>query len=220
MILDIEYSIEKDARTYIDYVYNFKSFKHGNEDIQKRLLLKLAPRLQEVLITAKDDTTAYKGVFDYLTKSYNENPQLFEDSIGKLKTTWKKVGANIIYFLEFIYKKPFPFENITVYLTTNNIFPYNYEQKYFYANYKYVSSQLSTATHELNHFMFYYYYESLKDKLDNEKYELLKESLTFFSNPDREGKPNELPLRELFKSKLWENLDEAISAGAKYLLEK
>jgi len=219
MDLDIKYSIEKDIRTYIDFVYNFKSFKHGNENIQKKLLSKLDPELQEILITAKEEETAYKGVFDYLTKSYNGNPQLIEDSIAKLRVTWEKVGANIICSLEFLYKKPFPFEKVTVYLTTNYIFPYNYEQKYFYANYKYISSQLSTTTHELNHFMFYYYYPSLKDKLSNEKYELLKESLTFFSNPDREGKPNELPLRELFKSKLWTNLDEAISAGAKYLLK-
>jgi len=219
MDLDIKYSIEKDARTYIDFVYNFKSFKHGNEDIQKKLLSKLDPELQEVLTTAKDEETVYKGVFDYLTKTYNENPQLIEDSITKFKITWGKVGANIIYSLEFLYKKPFPFEKVTAYLTTSGIFPYNYEQKYFYVTYRSISNQLSTSAHELNHFMFYYYYPSLKDRLDNEKYELLKESLTFFSNPDREGKPNEVPLRELFKSKLWANLDGAISAGAKYLME-
>jgi len=219
MDLDIKYSIEKDTQTYINFVYNFKSFKHGRIDIQAILLSKLEPKLQNIITSAENEDAAYKGVFDYLTQMYNENPKLIEDSISKLKTTWEKVGANIVYFLEFLYKKPFPFERVTAYLTTNNIFPYNYEQKYFYANYKYISSQLSTAKHELNHFMFYYYYGSLKDKLGNEKYELLKEAVTFFSNPDQEGKPNELPLRELFKSKLWGSFDEAVSAGAKHLLE-
>ncbi len=219
MDLDIRYSIEKDAQTYINFVYNFKSFKHGRVDIQERLLSKLDPKLQNIITSAGSEDAVYKGVFDYLTKIYNENPKLIEDSISKLRATWEKAGSNIVYFLEFLYKKPFPFERVTVYMTTNYIFPYNYEQRYFYANYKYISSQLATATHELNHFMFYYYYEFLKDKLGNEKYELLKEALTFFSNPEQEGKPNELPLRKLFKSKLWANLDEAISLGAKYLLE-
>jgi len=57
------------------------------------------------------------------------------------------------------------------------------------------------------------------ETLGKERYELLKESLTFFSNPEQGGKPNEKPLRELFLSKVWGSLDEAIVAGTELLLK-
>ena len=79
---------------------------------------------------------------------------------------------------------------------------------------------MDIARHELNHFMFYFYYESLRNKLDHEKYELLKESLTLFSNPNQIGKPNEDSIREFFKTKLWSNMNEAIIAGSEFLLRK
>lgn len=74
--------------------------------------------------------------------------------------------------------------------------------------------------HELNHFMFYRYYLKLRDKLGIEKFELLKESITLFTNPEREGKPDEAPLRRLFMGKSYKNMDEAIKDGATYLLSE
>jgi len=217
MCLDVKYSEEKDAQTYVDYVYKYKTFEHGLVNPQKALLDRLDPELQSILTSAKDEEDAYKNVLNYLTKSNSENPQLMQNSIKTLEGRWDAAGENIIYFLEFLYKKPFPFKNITLYLTTNNICPYSYEDRYFFANYKYASEQMDVTRHELNHFMFYYYYDSLKTKLGEEKLELLKESLTFFSNPNQTGKPNETPLREFFKTKLWGNLDEAILAGVEFL---
>jgi hypothetical protein len=217
--LDVKYLVEKDASTYINFIRNFNSFKHGRDGIQNNLLAKLAPPLQEIIKNAETDEGAFEELTAHLEQVYKDNPEPIENGISKLKSSWDTVGGNIIHVLEFLYQKPFPFESVTVLLTTNNIFPHNYEKRYFYTTYKGLSVQLNTIKHELNHFMFYYYYESLKDKLDDEKYELLKEALTFFSNPEKEGKPNERSLRELFKSKLWKNLDEAIGAGTQYLLE-
>jgi hypothetical protein len=215
--LEIKYSVEKDAETYINYVYQFKALKHGRADPQKELLERLDPELRGILSSATDEKSAYKEVLAYLTKKNHENPQLMQNSKKNLQERWDTVGTNIIYSLEFLYKKPFPFDNVTLYLTTNNICPYSYEDRYFYANYKYVSEQMDVAKHELNHFMFYYYYDSLKNQLNEEKYDLLKESLTFFSNPSQTGKPNERPIREFFKTQIWETLDEAILAGNEFL---
>lgn len=78
--------------------------------------------------------------------------------------------------------------------------------------------QVGTILHEFNHFMFYHYYPELKDKLGKEKYELLKESLTFFTNPNQIGKPDEDKLRQLYASKNWSSVEEIINAGA-HLLE-
>lgn len=215
--LDIKYSPEKDAETYANFVYQFKSFEHGRTNFQKELLDRLEPELQTIITGATDEKTAYEGVLDYLTKKNNENPQLMENSIKTLNQRWDAVGNQIIYSLEFLYKKPFPFQNVTLYFTTNSICPYSYEDRYFFANYKYASEQMDVAKHELNHFMFYYYYDSLRNKLDLERFELLKESLTLFSSPNQSGKPNEGPIREFFKSKIWESLDEAILTGCEFL---
>jgi len=215
--LDIKYSVEKDAETYVNFVYQFKALEHGRTNPQKELLERLDPELQTILANTKDEKSAYTDVLVYLTKKDNENPQLIKNSIKTLEDRWNAVGNQIMYSLEFLYKKPFPFEKVTLYLTTNNICPYSYEDRYFFANYRYASEQMDVAKHELNHFMFYFYYESLRNKLDLEKYELLKESLTLFSSPNQTGKPNEGPIRDFFKTKLWVNLDEAILAGCEFL---
>lgn len=217
--MNVEYSVQKDASTYINFIRNFNSYKHGRENIQSNLLKNLEPPLKEILEHAETDEEALARITSYLEKAYKDNPDIIESSISKLEASWEAVGRNIIYNLEFLYQKSFPFESVTVFLTTNNIFPHNYNNRYFYITHKGVSTQLSTIKHELNHFMFYYYYDSLEDTLGDEKYELLKESLTLFSNPDKEGKPNEKELRDFFRSRLWENLDDAINAGAQFLLD-
>jgi hypothetical protein len=217
MKLIVDYSVEKDTQTYVNFVYSFKAYAHGRQDLKEKLLKKLDPQLQTILTTADSEKSAYDGVYTYLEKYQQDNKEKIESSINKLKEEWSQVGDAIIKHLEFLYQNKFPFEEVTAYLTTNNIFPYNYQQRYFYANIVYLMPQLGTAKHELNHFMFYYYYPKLKEQLGDEKYELLKESLTFFSNPEQRGKPNELPLRELYKSKIWSNLDEAIKAGVAFL---
>jgi hypothetical protein len=218
--LIVKYSVEKDTETYVDFVYQYKAFRHGNEDRQKNLLKSLDNELQEIIKTADNEDNAYKAIKECLQKRYDSDTTLMNNHIKMLVERWNNIGANIIYFLEFLYHKPFPFDEITVYLTTNNICPYSYEKRYFFTNYKFVTEQIDTAKHELNHFMFYYYYNNLKEKMSEEKYDLLKESLALFSNPNQLGKPNETPIRKLYKSKLWLDLDDAIAAGYEYLTKE
>jgi len=216
MVLNIKYSSEKDAKTYIDYVYKFKAHTHGRKKPSKQLLERLEPELQKILTSTPEEKETYKKVLEYLNK---KDPKIIKDSINKLINRWESTGENTITFLEFLYQKPFPFKKVTLYMTTNHICPYSYENRYFFANYRFVSEQMDVITHELNHFMFYYYYYKLKEKLGDEKFELLKESVTFFSNPGQRGKPNEIPLRKLYKSKIFQNLESVIKAGNKFLLK-
>jgi len=220
MNLNIKYSAEKDAKTYLNFIRNFKSFKHGRANIQGKLMKGIDESLQTLLLSEEPDDVVFEKVVEYLEQSYKNDPKPIEDSISKLASSWATVGENIIFSLEFLYGKPFPFDDVTMYLTTSNIYPYNYKQRYFYATYKFLSAQHNIAIHELNHFMFYFYYPERDIKLSTENYELLKESLTIFTNPSKEGKPNEKPLRDLFKSKIWKSLDEAIQAGIEFLLNK
>lgn len=218
MKLLVKYSIEKDTSTYVNFVYKFKGFEHGREGMASKLLSKLDPELQNAIKSAKDEDEAHENIQKYLEKSYEKNKESYEKNIEKFKAEWERVGDTVIKFLEFLYQKPFPFEEITAYLTTNNIFPYSYNERYFFTSMRFLLNQLQTSKHELNHFMFYYYYPELKEELGEEKYELLKESLSFFSNPAQKGKPNEAALRELYKSKIWKNMDEAIDKATALLL--
>lgn len=220
MQLEIKYSTEKDASVYVNYVYKFKGYEHGRENVNNNLLKKLDPGMQKIITSAENEEEVYEKVLKYLTNSYEKNKDNYEKSIMQFQTEWGEVGANVIKFLEFLYQKPFPFEKVTAYLTTNYIFPYNYNERYFYASIRYLLNQLQTTKHELNHFMFYHYYPELRETLGEEKYELLKESLSFFSNPTQKGKPNEAPLRDLYRSKIWKNMDEAISEGKELLLSR
>jgi hypothetical protein len=56
------------------------------------------------------------------------------------------------------------------------------------------------AKHELNHFMFFYYYPQLKEKLGEEKFEILKEALVIFTNPEGNDKPAVKKLENYFKT--------------------
>lgn len=58
-----------------------------------------------------------------------------------------------------------------------------------------IKRQLQILTHELNHFMFYYYFGALKERLGKERFESIKEALTVFTNPEEKGYPAQQKLR-------------------------
>lgn len=218
MRLITKYDVEKDAENYLNSVVNFKHLPHGRKNIQKQLLSYVSEEVKKIIATNQSEEEVKKLLTTYLSKFSKDNDKLIKKNIEKLNKAWESLGEQITKNLEFFFQKPFPFEEITVYLTTLPISPYNYEQRYFYVFHRAMSKiQLRVATHELCHFMFYYYYTDIKTTLVGEKYELLKESITFFTNPESPGKPNEKPLRDLYKSKEWGSLDEAIRAGWEHL---
>ena len=217
MRLNVEYSTEKDVQTHLNLGFKFNALAHGRKNPREDLLNKYNPELKKIILDSTSEEEAKEQITKYLTKYKRENEDKIKRGIKRLEDEWEIVGDAIINSLENLYKKPWPFEEITVYLTTNKIFQYNYEKRYFFADIDYLLPQLSIAKHELNHFMFYYYYPNLIDKLGKEKYELLKESLTYFSNPEQRGKPNEDGLRKLYSTRIWENLDKAIMEGVKFL---
>lgn len=215
MKLNITYSPEKDAQNHVNTVYKFRFLKHGREDIQQKLLSKLPSKLQEVITSATSDTDAHDKILKFLKAWQKQQPNLINNSINNLQFYWNKTGSAIIKSLEFFYQKPLPFDEITIYLTMAPISPYSFEGKYIFIFAQIPPmGQVGTILHELNHFMFYHYYPELKDKLGEEKYELLKESLTFFTNPNQIGKPDEDKLRQLYASKNWSSVEEIINAGA------
>lgn len=218
MKLTVTYSLEKDTQNHVNTVFKFAFLSHGREDIQNKLLSKLPPQLQELISTAKDEDEAHARILKFLTELNKKQPEILDNATNSLTSHWSNTGDAVIKSLEYFYQRLFPFMEITVYLTMIPISPYSYQEKYMFIYAPAAAmGQVSAILHELNHFMFYYYYPDLKNKLGQEKYELLKESLTFFTNPNQTGKPNEKDLRDLYASNQWKNIDEIINRGVELL---
>ena len=216
MIFKVRYSLIKDTDLIINSVFHFNYFKHGRVNIEKKLLSIMDTGIQKIIKNNQGEKEIKSKLKIYLAANKKER-------LGKVKVLQEElntIGGQIVSNLEFLYQKSFPFSKITLYLSSSPLCPYSYKAKNLFIFYKAMKNiQLRIIEHELNHFMFYYYYADFKKHIGKEKYELLKESLTFFSNPEEKGKPNEKELRELYASRSWSNLEKAIKAGFKLQLK-
>ncbi|MEI7742107.1 MAG: hypothetical protein WCJ29_06480 [bacterium] len=219
--LKVTYSIAEDAQNHM-LAYKFTHLRHGRDDMEKRLRSGLNPKLAALIETASSEEECYKRIVKYIEGWHVEKPGQMEEWRAKLESTWAEVGTQVIANLEFLFRQPFKLDALTVRLSMIGICPYDFKpaEKWIYAFApRGVKIQLRTITHELNHYMFYMYYEALRATMSYEDFELLKESITYFSNPEDIGKPAEKELREFYASRSWKNMDEAIAAGAKMLQE-
>ncbi|MBD3366268.1 hypothetical protein GF360_02900 [candidate division WWE3 bacterium] len=204
------YNIEKEVDNYVEKLLKNKDLKLKDE-----LLKTTNPEIQKMLSKEKTPN-AKQQLTKYFQKYYNQNIQQIEQKEKLLNKAWQVVGNQIIYTVESLYKRKFPFKNLIGFYTTLPIYPYSYENKYTYVGLnEEIPEQLMSILHELNHFMFHHYFGHLRDKLKYKKFHLIKESLTFFTNPEDPGLKNQEDLRVLYASKYWENIDDAISAAVR-----
>ncbi|MDO8570066.1 MAG: hypothetical protein Q7R97_00585 [Candidatus Daviesbacteria bacterium] len=201
MKIRVVYSLLIDTNIYMNSIYQFAWLKHGREDMQKKLLSKYPIDFQEQLQSAKNTKQAKVIIRKYLKNNYKNNQLLYKQSAKLLTKVWKKEEKKIIEQLETLFNNKFPFEKITIFFTTAPICPYNYNKRWIAVVCKATPEiQINILKHELNHFMFYFYYSELKMTLTTEKFESLKESLTVFTNPEEQGYPNHQKLRAWLKS--------------------
>lgn len=213
----VKYSIKKDIDNYLCAVWDFRYLRHGRKNIQKKLL-KFFPRsFKNALQKSTTKKEASLLIRDYLNFISLKFAPPLEIAIKYLQEVLNNEKDNIIHMLERLYTKPFPFKKIVVFITTLTICPYNYQEKWFMVSkYGSKSGHLKIVKHELNHFMFYYYFGYLKKELGFEKFESLKEALTVFTNPEEKGYPAQQKLRawlakqnesiqEIIKSNNWKN---------------
>jgi hypothetical protein len=181
----VRYSPELDLQTYLLLMWKNNWVDDGNR--KKENFYRWAPKeFVDNLGAAKDKKTAENIVKQYwkttFPPSFKKDNKFIIDWFGRLLNEEKDL---IIKRLEKAYKKPFPFDEITVYLTTCFGCPYYYEQRYFFIgrNYNFFGI-LNTARHELNHFMFHYYFEDyVKEKLvSRENIHFLKEALAILTS--------------------------------------
>lgn len=213
MKFSIVYSIDKDINNYLNAGWKFIYDKYGRENIKNKLLMTFPEEFNNKIKNAKTKKTAFKIIDNYI-KSFPKtffwmNP-IIETGVS---TLINQKSEDIIKILEEIYKKPFPFKEITIYLTTFPIFPYNYKEKWFMSHRESsINGHYKTALHELNHFMFYFYFlKKLKQRgVSSKKIEMLKEALTVLSNPDEDDKPSIRHLKNYLKTHNKKPIDEII----------
>ncbi len=196
LVFKVNYSLEKDALNYLSSLWKLRYLKHGRRFLSENLSNGFPNEFIRGLKAIDDKPTARKYVSDYLRVQH----PFFREYINRVQkrsqNTLNEEASEIALSLEKVYGLRFPFNQIGVYITTLKICPYDYPERWFMISvYGDPKSHLNTALHELNHFMFYYYFGKLRGELGHEKFESLKEALTVFTNPDEEGYPAQRRLR-------------------------
>jgi len=218
----VDYSQGKDIQNYLNAGWKFTYAKHGRENIQEKLLQNYPQDFKTKLLEAKTKDVAEKVVKDFLGSRSEDFNRITKLIIKICQQVLDEEKQNIIDLLQKIYQNPFPFEKITVYITTFSISPYNYKDRWFMVTRNNsIAGFVNTAKHELNHFMFYYYYlERLEQQnISQEKIEKLKEALAIISNPEGNNKPDIKELESYLKTLSGKTMDEIInlSVESKYL---
>lgn len=164
------------------------------------------------LIENKSKEEAYKDSLPFFQKSYEKYEKYFKIFLRQIAEYWKIVEEEFFNRLEKITGKKFPIDEVTVYLTTIQRCPYNFQEKWFMVSF--LNHPLFCAkiiAHELMHFHFIYYsWQVIEKQIGKEKTEDIKEALTvllnlefrdlfFFEDKSYEGHQK---LRD-FITKLW-----------------
>jgi len=216
------YSEEKDISNYLNALWKSSRVDYGKShyEIGKKYLpiefldsLKNAPSKIKAIEIIKN---YWKNI---RSSTFTNNSQLLSKWFGSFLNN--EGNERIIERLENIYQKKFPFKQVNVYLTTFFSCPYNYEENWFMVNRN--SSLLwllSTSIHELNHFMFYYYFNQNLEKqgFSISQREHLKEALAILTSDDskeNQDKPQVIPIQNFIK----ENKDKSIDKIIELILE-
>ncbi len=139
---------------------------------------------------------ARKVIKDFLSQDLESRKTRYLTVSRKLELAWKNEGSRIEDQLQKLYERKVPFKLIKIYLSSLPICPYNFEKRWIMVfGETTIKRQLQILTHELNHFMFYYYFGALKERLGKERFESIKEALTVFTNPEEKGYPAQQKLR-------------------------
>lgn len=211
----VSYSKEKDIQNYLDAGWKFTYLKHGRESIQENLLKRFPESFRTALLQAPDEPAARKVVEDWLASKDAEYQRLTDLTIKTIQMVLDQEKNYIIHTLESVYDEKFPFDKISVFVTTFPINPYNFEDRWFMiGRMASVPLMTSISMHELNHFMFYHYYleELTKRGLNKEKREQLKEALAALTNPEGTDKPAVKGLENHIKSQSGKPVREIIKS--------
>lgn len=164
MKFQIKYSEKIDVQIYISALYIQSYLNYGQNRIENAKKY-FTPEFVDQVSTAPDEQSARMVIFNYWKQIRQPTFKVYNKIIIKWYTKLLNEEQDLIIKpLEKVYKRKFPFKKITIYLTSYSSSPYNYQQRWFAMNRNNNTwGFITVSIHELNHFMFYYYfYEKLK----------------------------------------------------------
>lgn len=220
-IFYVSYSYSRDLDNYIRQLRNKMKYQFGMNVLETSKMYFPENFLLKV-INAPTDTHAESIVLDFWKKTRDKN---FNDEVTKKTEKFNRYlyehQSEIISTLEKTFNKKFPFtHNINIFLTTFYRCPYNYPN--WFMSYTNGTSEIlkDTVIHEMNHFMFYFYWkDKLSSRMTEEQFENLKEALAVLtsSNPDKENefKPNILNIQKFVQANSGKPLKEIIELTLK-----
>ncbi|MBU2503739.1 MAG: hypothetical protein KJ879_01665 [Nanoarchaeota archaeon] len=227
MLLNFELDIERDFENY------YENANESEDHFSAQLCARCFPNYILKMIQGVSKEEARKNFFPLLQENYKKYASYLNQFLLDAKKSWEENEQNYLKRLEKITGKKFPFNKITVYLTTILICSYNVEEKWFHTSFL-NQPLLSThvCAHELMHFHFHFHYEKwIKEEIGEKKKEDLKEALTvllnlefgdmFFISFRDGGFPGHEKLRE-FITKRWKdhkNFDKLLKECVLYLKE-
>jgi len=199
----VSYSLQKDIQNYLDRVWQYNPKQLFGRD-PKRFLNTFPEDFQQELSCAKNKTEAIIAIKNYFHKTRNQ--KLFRQN-SQFIIKWVTIilnqeSKNIEQKLKNAYQQPFPFKKVKVYLTSLPICPFYYRRRWFMVQRKgSIDHIIRTATHELNHFMYLYYWQKPLQKLglSHGKSEILREALAITTNIEGNDKPTVKALESYIK---------------------
>jgi len=187
-MLNVKYDLKMDTNIY-------RWFGPELDDISFNKLKKFLP--EKVFHSLVDsDFSEIDELRIFLKDYWGTNNNKIEKVKNNMKEIWKKRGQNILDGLEELYGVKIKCKNITAFLTTLTIFPYNNDECWFALNAFALKNELvSTTKHELAHFYFHRRFDSKMGSLSKDNYFKIKESFTILTLPKEEGYPGHENLR-------------------------
>ena len=192
------------------------------------------PDLLMKKILESDELEAIKLVEKHFSESNNQKfkEQIIKAEIKSLEAIWRLKEERFFHILEKITAKPIYQKTFPSYFTTGFMCPYRMEEKpnwFMVSIWKGIPFWITTICHEILHLQFIHYWQrEVTRKIGEEKFEILKESLTFLLDEEEfdgiilsedGGYPNHQKIRSRL-SKFWsENNDfhKLIDFGVKIL---
>ena len=215
-LFNVQYSLFRDLGIYSFHLNRLKETSYGRSNLEmakKRLPLDLVNSVME----QTNNTQVDWAIINYWSKHRTSaDIQKYTDNALKFDKFLNENSDQVIKPLESVYPQPYPFKKVSVFLTTFYKCSYWYPEKWFnvYAV-DTLEHLLEVALHELNHFMFYYYYKEqlIQKSYSENQIEILKEALVVTSNPDDHGndsKVDVLPLQKFIFENRQKPIDKII----------